>query len=95
MVGATSGHGVRQRLLRARRALFVELGRRIFRVRPRDPHAARGALEAIGRRAFAAGWSRHHPELLPIHQRLVQLEAALGRAGRGGRGRRRPRPDRG
>ncbi len=81
MGGATDRAAERQRLLRARRVLFVELGRRIFRLRPRDPHAARGALAAIRRRAFIEGWSRHHPDLLPIHQRLLQLEAALGRAG--------------
>lgn len=95
MASATSGRGVRQRLLRARRVLFVELGRRIFRLRPRDPRAARGALEGIGRRAFAAGWSRHQPDLLPLHRRLLQVETALRRSGWDGRGRGRQRPDRG
>ncbi|MCI0371661.1 MAG: hypothetical protein L0214_09815 [candidate division NC10 bacterium] len=68
------------RLQRAQRALFVELGRRIFRLRPRDPSAALGALAAIGRRAFLAGWTRHHPDLLPLHERLLEIEAALARA---------------
>ncbi|HEV8663573.1 MAG TPA: hypothetical protein VGT06_10610 [Candidatus Methylomirabilis sp.] len=95
MASATTGRGVRQRLLRARRVLFVELGRRIFRLRPRDPRTARGALEGIGRRAFAAGWPRHQPDLLPLHQHLLQLETALRRAGWDEQRRRRPRPDRG
>lgn len=94
MAGITGRDGVRQRLLRAQRALFVELGRRIFRLRPRDPRAARGALAAIGRRAFVAGWSRHHPDLLPLHQRLLQLEAALARTGGNGKGGLRQRRDR-
>lgn len=69
----------RDRLLRVQRALFVELGRRIFRLRPRDPSAARGALAAIGRRAFHAGWSRDHPDLFSLHERLVEIQAALAR----------------
>jgi len=85
MVCATGRDAGRKRLLRARRSLFVELGRKIFRLRPRDPQAARGVLEAIGRRAFVGGWSRHHPDLLPLHQRLLQLQAALARARRDGR----------
>lgn len=95
MAGITGRDGVRQRLLRARRSLFIELGRGIFRLRPRDPHAARGALAAIGRRAFVAGWSRHHPDLLPLHQRLLQLEAALARTGGNGKGGLRQRRNRG
>lgn len=79
MTVSTGREGGRDRLLRAQRALFVELGRRIFRLRPRDPSAARGALAAIGRRAFHAGWSRDHPDLLPLHERLVEIEAALAR----------------
>lgn len=82
MGGATDRAEERERLLRARRALFVEMGRRIFRLRPRDPHAARGALAAIGRRVFIEGWSRDHQDLHPIHERLLQIEAALDRAGR-------------
>jgi hypothetical protein len=80
MTVSTGREGARERLLGAQRALFVELGRRIFRLRPRDPSAARGALAAIGRRAFHAGWSRDHPDLLPLHERLVEIEVALARA---------------
>lgn len=94
MAPITSRDAGRQSILRARRSLFIELGRRIFRLRPRDPRAARGALAAIGRRAFVAGWSRHHPDLLPLHQRLLQLEAALARTGRNGKGGPRQRRDR-
>lgn len=83
MTVSTGREGGRDRLLRAQRALFVELGRRIFRLRPRNPSAARGALAAIGRRAFDAGWSRDHPDLLPLHERLVEIEATLARADSG------------
>lgn len=78
MTVPTGREAGRDRLLRAQRALFVELGRRIFRLRPRNPSAARGALAAIGRRAFLSGWSRDQPDLLALHERLLEIEEALG-----------------